>query len=64
MIAVIVSGYDGDRAAAVCDTKEVGGITIAQKPDMAKQPEMPESAIAASLIASYETSVGLQAYSV
>jgi two-component system chemotaxis response regulator CheB len=45
LIAVIVSGYDGDGAAALCEIKEVGGITIAQKLDTAKQPDMPESAI-------------------
>ena len=46
LIAVIVSGYDGDGAEALCGIKEVGGITIAQKPATAKQPDMPESAIA------------------
>ncbi len=45
LIAVIVSGYDGDGAAALCGIKEVGGITIAQKPETAGQPDMPESAI-------------------
>lgn len=45
LIAVIVSGYDGDGAAALCGIKEVGGITIAQKPETAAQPDMPESAI-------------------
>jgi chemotaxis response regulator CheB len=45
LIAVIVSGYDGDGAAALCGIKEVGGITIAQRLDTAKQPDMPESAI-------------------
>ncbi|MBE0474570.1 MAG: chemotaxis protein CheB [Rhodoferax sp.] len=45
LIAVIVSGYDGDGAAALRGIKEVGGITIAQKPDTAAQPDMPESAI-------------------
>jgi two-component system chemotaxis response regulator CheB len=45
LIAVIVSGYDGDGAAALSDIKDAGGITIAQKPDTAKQPDMPESAI-------------------
>jgi chemotaxis response regulator CheB len=45
IIAVIVSGYDGDGAAALRGIKEVGGITIAQKLDTAKQPDMPESAI-------------------
>jgi chemotaxis response regulator CheB len=50
LIAVIVSGYDGDGAAALCGIKEVGGITIAQKLDTAKQPDMPESAIASRCI--------------
>ena len=45
LIAVIVSGYDGDGAAALRGIKEVGGIIIAQKPDTAGQPDMPESAI-------------------
>jgi len=50
LIAVIVSGYDGDGAAALCGIKEVGGITIAQKPETASQPDMPESAIASGCI--------------
>jgi chemotaxis response regulator CheB len=50
LIAVIVSGYDGDGAAALCGIKEVGGITIAQKPDTASQPDMPKSAIASGCI--------------
>ena len=50
LIAVIVSGYDGDGAAALCGIKEVGGTTIAQKPDTAKQADMPESAIATGCI--------------
>jgi len=45
LIAVIVSGYDGDGADALSAIKEVGGTTIAQKPDTAIQPDMPESAI-------------------
>jgi len=45
LIAVIVSGYDGDGAEALCGIKEVGGITMAQKPETAKQPDMPQSAI-------------------
>ena len=45
LVAVIVSGYDGDGADALCGIKEVGGITIAQKPDTAAQPDMPETAI-------------------
>jgi chemotaxis response regulator CheB len=45
LVAVIVSGYDGDGADALCGIKEVGGITIAQKLETAGQPDMPESAI-------------------
>ena len=50
LIAVIVSGYDGDGAAALCGIKDVGGITIAQKLSTASQPEMPRSAIASGCI--------------
>ena len=50
LIAVIVSGFDGDGAAALCGIKEVGGITIAQKPETAGQPDMPESAMASGCI--------------
>ena len=50
LIAVIVSGYDGDGAAALCGIKEVGGTTIAQRLDTAVQPDMPESAIASGCI--------------
>ena len=45
LIAVIVSGYDGDGAAALCGIKDVGGVTIAQKLSTAIQPDMPQSAI-------------------
>lgn len=45
LITIIVSGYDGDGAEALRGIKEVGGTTIAQKPDTAGQPDMPESAI-------------------
>jgi chemotaxis response regulator CheB len=50
LIAVIVSGYDGDGAAALCGIRDVGGITIAQKLDTAGQPDMPQSAIASGCI--------------
>lgn len=50
LIAVIVSGYDGDGAAALHGIKDVGGITIAQKLDTAMIPDMPESAIASGCI--------------
>ena len=50
LIAIIVSGYDGDGAAALCGIREVGGTTIAQRLDTASQPDMPESAIASGCI--------------
>ncbi len=50
LVAVIVSGYDGDGAEALCGIKQVGGITIAQKLDTARQPDMPESAIESGCI--------------
>jgi chemotaxis response regulator CheB len=50
LIAVIVSGYDGDGAAALCGIQQVGGITIAQTLDTAQQPDMPQSAIATGCI--------------
>jgi two-component system chemotaxis response regulator CheB len=50
LVAVIVSGYDGDGAEALCAIKEVGGVTIAQRLDTAGQPDMPASAIASGCI--------------
>lgn len=50
LIAVIVSGYDGDGAEALCGIKEVGGITLAQLPETAGQPDMPETAIESGCI--------------
>lgn len=50
LIAVIVSGYDGDGSAALCGIREVGGITIAQKPSTASRPDMPQSAIESGCI--------------
>ena len=50
LIAVIVSGYDGDGAEALRAIKEVGGTTFAQRLDTARQPDMPESAIASGFV--------------
>jgi len=50
LVAVVVSGIDGDGTAALCDIQQVGGITIAQKLDTASRPDMPESAIASRCI--------------
>ena len=45
LIAVIVSGLDGDGAAALIDIKNVGGITFVHTPDTAEWSDMPEEAI-------------------
>jgi chemotaxis response regulator CheB len=45
LIAIIVSGFDGDGAEALCGLQQIGGITIAQKQETAIQPDMPQSAI-------------------
>jgi two-component system chemotaxis response regulator CheB len=50
LVAVIVSGYDSDGAAALRGIKDAGGTTIAQKPEMAEHPDMPASAIASGCI--------------
>lgn len=50
LVAVIVSGLDGDGAAAMCAIKDIGGTTIAQKPSTAAEPDMPESAMASGCI--------------
>ena len=50
LVAVIVSGFDGDGADALCAIREVGGVTIAQKLETAEQPDMPESAIASGCV--------------
>jgi two-component system, chemotaxis family, protein-glutamate methylesterase/glutaminase len=50
IIAVIVSGYDGDGAAALCGIRDVGGVTIAQTLDTSAHPDMPASAIASGCI--------------
>jgi len=50
LIAVIVSGYDGDGADALCEIRDVGGTTIAQRLDTAQSPDMPETAIASGCI--------------
>jgi chemotaxis response regulator CheB len=50
LVAVIVSGLDGDGAAAMCTIRDMGGTTIAQKPSTASEPDMPESAMASGCI--------------
>jgi two-component system chemotaxis response regulator CheB len=50
LIAIIVSGFDGDRADALYEIRDVGGVTIAQRPDTAGEPDMPASAITSGCI--------------
>ena len=50
LIAVIVSGYDGDGAAALRGIRQAGGIVIAQKLETAAHPDMPQSAIASGYV--------------
>jgi two-component system chemotaxis response regulator CheB len=45
LVAVIVSGYDGDGSDALSAIRDVGGVIIAQKLETAQQPDMPETAI-------------------
>jgi two-component system chemotaxis response regulator CheB len=44
-IAVILSGFDSDGAAALKSIKEAGGLVFAQEFRTAKQPDMPQSAV-------------------
>lgn len=46
LVAVILSGYDGDGTSALSGIRQAGGITIAQQANTARQPDMPLSAIA------------------
>jgi chemotaxis response regulator CheB len=50
LIAVIVSGFDGDGSDALCEIRDAGGVTIAQRLDTAGEPDMPASAIASGCI--------------
>jgi chemotaxis response regulator CheB len=44
-IAVILSGFDSDGAAALEPIKEAGGLVFAQEFHTAEQPDMPHSAV-------------------
>ena len=44
-IAVILSGFDSDGAAALESIKKAGGLVFAQEFQTAKQPDMPQSAV-------------------
>jgi two-component system CheB/CheR fusion protein len=49
-IAIVLSGADGDGAMGIKRIKEVGGITIAQKPKEAQHEGMPRSAIETGMV--------------
>lgn len=49
-IAVILSGFDEDGAAALQAFKRHGGITIVQDLSTAERPEMPQSAIRTGVV--------------
>ena len=44
-IAVILSGFDSDGAAALKSIKDAGGLVFAQEFRTARQPDMPQSAM-------------------
>lgn len=44
-IAVILSGFDSDGAAALKPIKDAGGLVFAQDFQSARQPDMPQSAV-------------------
>ncbi|MGA3239272.1 MAG: chemotaxis protein CheB [Bryobacteraceae bacterium] len=50
LIAVILSGYDGDGAAGLRAVKDVGGVTMAQSVESSGQPDMPLSAISSGCV--------------
>ena len=49
-VAVVLSGADSDGAIGIKRVKERGGLTIAQDPDEAQHPSMPETAIATGMV--------------
>ncbi len=49
-IAIILSGQGSDGAEALAHVKQVGGITFAQTAASAKNPGMPESALASGFV--------------
>lgn len=49
-VAAVLSGMGSDGAVGIARVKELGGLTLAQAPDDAEYPSMPESAIATGLV--------------
>lgn len=50
LVAVILTGLDGNGAAALCEIKKAGGTTIAQRVQSGRFPDMPSAAIASGYI--------------
>ena len=48
--AIVLSGIDGDGAIGIKRIKEVGGVTVAQKPEEAQHEGMPRSAIETGMV--------------
>jgi two-component system, chemotaxis family, CheB/CheR fusion protein len=44
-IGVVLSGGDADGALGICEIKHAGGFTLAQRPELARFPNMPQHAI-------------------
>jgi two-component system, chemotaxis family, CheB/CheR fusion protein len=49
-VAIVLSGVGGDGAIGIKRIKEVGGITVAQKPEEAQHDGMPRSAIETGMV--------------
>ncbi|MFP3566526.1 CheR family methyltransferase [Paraburkholderia sp. SIMBA_030] len=49
-ISIILSGTGSDGTVGIGRIKECGGITLAQSPEDAEYPEMPQSALASGLV--------------
>jgi two-component system CheB/CheR fusion protein len=49
-VAVVLSGADSDGAIGIKRVKERGGLTIAQDPDEAEHPSMPDTAIGTGMV--------------
>ncbi len=45
LVAIILSGANADGAQGICAVKAAGGLTIAQRPESAPSPTMPQAAI-------------------
>jgi two-component system, chemotaxis family, CheB/CheR fusion protein len=49
-VAIVLSGLGADGTLGLTRVKELGGLTLVQEPSEAEYPDMPQSAIATSLV--------------